>query len=463
MILALAIVGVGILGMLLWNSWGRIEEEPSYRSEHAIQRVTLTSGVDFSHERRISWRCGDSVCPAEVLVSRIGERGDTLRPKRLQPTHEVVTTSGGQAVYYHVQLDSLQPGMRYVYRLRVAGAKDCRGSFVLPDEERRTSFFYLGDLRDNPTELTRRLFDYLRSSPLASDFYALSGGILSGQTDRAWQDFYHSLDGVSSSVPMILAPGLGEAQRSGWSHILDGRWRAQLGYPMNGPESLSLAHYYIDFPLFRLVILDTTDLLGLGAINSTRSWLSSVLHEAKQPWRIVLCHHAVDRVEEGKKNLIMHYFIKDELIEAGADLVLQGNDHSYARGTLRSPQGDTIPPLFVVSSASVRHHRNSFNPCYDRLGSGLLLYQHITVEPDKLTYASYRFPKDRTESLEKCRYDSVVLRRTAGDSIRLEDLARAWPERFDYDAFSHDSRGRKKAAQYAKEVRDRASHRASKK
>ena len=121
--------------MLLWNSWGRIEEEPSYRSEHAIQRVTLTSGVDFSHERRISWRCGDSVCPAEVLVSRIGERGDTLRPKRLQPTHEVVTTSGGQAVYYHVQLDSLQPGVRYVYRLRVAGAKDYRGAFVMSDEE----------------------------------------------------------------------------------------------------------------------------------------------------------------------------------------------------------------------------------------------------------------------------------------------------------------------------------------
>ena len=56
-----------------------------------------------------------------------------------------------------------------------------------------------------------------------------------------------------------------------------------------------------------------------------------------------------------------------------------------------------------------------------------------------------------------------MLRRAVGDSVRLEDLARTWPESFAYDAFSHDSRGRKKAAQYAKEVRDRASHRASKK
>ena len=52
-------------------------------------------------------------------------------------------------------------------------------------------------------------------------------------------------------------------------------------------------------------------------------------------------------------------------------------------------------------------------------------------------------------------YDSIVLYKGEGGLVRIRDYARDLPERFDFNAFGSDSKGRKRAAQYAKEVRDR--------
>lgn len=462
-LLLLTLAGAGMLAMSQWDRWFGVPEDPSYTASGEIERVTITPQEDFAHGRTIAWRAGEEIRPAELLLSRIGERGEALRPERFVPTAEVIATPGGRAVYYQVRLDSLLEGATYTYRLRVQGAKDYTNTFRLPDEERRTSFLFLGDLQGNPHTLNQRIFAYLRQRDLPADFYALSGGLFASSTDEAWRDFYASLGALSGSLPFILSPGMGYTPTTGWSSLIDSRWTAQLPYPLNGPEGFLGRSYFIDFPLFRLIVLDTTDLLGVGSVRAHRTWLEGVLGGASQPWRIILSHHAVDRVEEGEKNLVMHYFFKELLTEGKADLVLQGHDHSYARATGRTPSGDTIPPLFVVSSASADYTRNGFNATFDRLGSGLLLYQHITVEPDRLSYTSYRFPKDSTEKPEKLRYDSVVLTRPTGETVRVKDLARSLPERFDYQAFGDDSRGRKKAAQYAKEVRDRAARRSAKK
>ena len=213
-------------------------------------------------------------------------------------------------------------------------------------------------------------------------------------------------------------------------------------------------------PLLRFIIMDTTDIMGLGAIKQHKAWLRDVLKGSHQPWQIVLFHHAVDCVREGRKNLVMHYLFKDELVEGGADLVLQGHDHGYGRSSTRSESGDTIAPVFVISSASPKVYRNGFDTVHDRLGSGMQLYQRISVDYTSIHYASYRFPEaiaghpDSIVPESKRLYDSIVIEKSQG-MIRVRDLARDLPERFDFAGFGSDSKGRKKAAQYAKEVRDR--------
>ena len=206
--------------------------------------------------------------------------------------------------------------------------------------------------------------------------------------------------------------------------------------------------------------------MWLGSINQHKAWLRQVLSESKQPWQVVLFHHAVDCVREGRKNVIMHYIFKDELISYGADLVLQGHDHGYARATTRSKDHDTIAPAFVISSASPKVYRNGFSSVHDRLGSGLQLYQDITVTQNQIHYKSYRFPEELTPQdsvpdRSQYLYDELVLYKGKDGIIRVEDKARSLPELFLFNSFGTDSKAHKKAAQYAKEIQERAAARKS--
>ena len=74
---------------------------------------------------------------------------------------------------------------------------------------------------------------------------------------------------------------------------------------------------------------------------------------------------------------------------------------------------------------------------HDRLGSGLKLYQRISVDSATISYASYRFPepvKGHPDSITpetKRLYDSIVIDKGAAGQPRVRDFARTLPERFE--------------------------------
>ena len=462
LILAVLLLGGGgILLKLRWHAWFGNAPEAPYTIAQEISRVTLTPGEDFSRERTLSWLCGEAPRTSTLLVSRITAKGDTLRPRAFTPSTEVIASRSGKGCYYQVKLDSLNLGERYLYRIEVEGARPYSDAFSMPSEAPQTNFIYLGDIQDPAVTESKRNFDYLRRSPGTIDFFAFAGDQIEGPTDTYWRAWYESIGALSGEVPILATPGNHEYLKKGFARELDVRWVRQFGYPKNGPEDFLGRSYFIDFPLLRFIVLDTTDIMGLGSIRQHRSWLRKVLGESKQPWQIVLFHHAVDCVREGRKNLVMHYVFKDELISGGADLVLQGHDHGYARATTRTSEGDTIAPAFVISSASPKVYRNGFSSVHDRLGSGLQLYQRISIDSAEIRYASYRFPqpieghRDSIVPEPRRLYDSIVLYKGEGGLVRIRDYARDLPERFEFNAFGTDSKGRKRAAQYAKEVRDR--------
>lgn len=459
--LVILVVLVGLLLKLRWHAWfGNVPEEPYYVTE-AVDRVTLTPGEDFVTQRTIAWRSGEKPRGAKLLLQRISAKGDTLRPVVYEPKSQVVVSRSGQGCYYQVHLDSLQPGTTYLYRIQMAGGASAAAGFTMPQQEQNYNFVYIGDVQDPAGGESAANFRYLLRSGVPTDFYAFSGDQIEGPTDAYWSTWYASLQGLAMRTPIIAAAGNHEYLKRGFLRDLDPRWVPQFGYPMNGPEGWEGRSYYIDFPLMRFIVLDTTDIMWLSAINRHRAWLREALSSSKQRWQVVMFHHAVDCVREGRKNLVMHYAFKDILIEGGADLVLQGHDHGYARATTRSNTGDTIPPAFVISSASPKLYRNGFDPVHDRIGSGMQLYQRIHVDYDQIRYASYRFPPvklapgDTIESESKRLYDSIVIYHGERDLLRIKDMARDLPERFEFSEFGTDSKGRKKAAQYNKEVTDR--------
>ena len=466
--LLLIVSGLTTLTLVRWNAWFGNKPEAPYTTPEEITRITMVPGEDFSHQRVFSWRSGEQIASSSLSLRKLSNKGDTL-PEKLYPAlGSLIESRSGKGCYYHVSLDSLEEGATYLYQLKSGRSTSPIYSFSMPSGlQDSLRFIYMGDVQDPEGRMSKQFFQELSQSYRDSiQFFAFAGDQIEGPTDAYWQTWYNSLSGINTHIPILAAPGNHEYLKRGFARELDVRWIPQFNYPANGPKDYLRRSYYVDFPLVRFIILDTTDIMWLGSINQHKAWLKQVLSESKQPWQVVLFHHAVDCVREGRKNVVMHYIFKDELISYGADLILQGHDHGYARSTTRSKNHDTIAPAFIISSASPKVYRNGFSSVHDRLGSGLQLYQDITVTQNQIHYKSYRFPeeptpRDSVPNRSLYLYDELVLYKGKDGIIRVEDKARSLPELFLFNSFGTDSKAHKKAAQYAKEIQERAAARKS--
>ena len=270
-VLAVLLVGTGILFKLRWRAWfGNVPEE-AYTTEQAVSRVTLTPGEDFASQRTITWLSGETVQPAELLLRAINEKGDTLRPVSFVPTSEVIASRSGRGCYYQVHLDSLISGRSYLYTIRVQGTDPVSGRFAMPSEDRATHFVYMGDVQDPNGAESKRYFDYLRHAADSIDFFAFAGDQIEGPTDAYWRAWYTSIGSLTRSIPIIAAPGNHEYLKKGFGRELDPRWVRQFGYPTNGPKDFLGRSYFIDMPLLRFTSWTPRTLWGWVLSISTRN------------------------------------------------------------------------------------------------------------------------------------------------------------------------------------------------
>lgn len=446
--LGILLLGLSILTALRWNAWFGNRPEAPYRTPDRIDRITLTPGVNFASERTISWRYGEQTSTA-WLEYGLAE-GDTTFINRtwLPAKGTKVSTRGGHGYYYTATMYGLIPGKKYHYRLHNNATFSPVHSFTIPDSlDQRQSFLYLGDVQDAQGDESFRMFQVLRSNISNIDFLALGGDQIEAPINHYWDLWYQALGDWSTSLPIIVAIGNHEYRKKGFLRELDPRWVPQYNYPPNGPSGFEGRTYFVDMPLARYIVLDTNGMNGPIDVLRHRSWLTEVLRTSAQPWQIVMFHHAVHTVREGRFHPLIHYGFKGVLEDYGADLVLQGHDHAYGRATTKASDGrDTIAPVYIVSSSSPKVYQNGFDDVHDRLGSGLQLYQKIDLTSKSLRYRSFKY--------DGTLYDDLELSPVPGSSekVRVVDNARNIPEEFRYDHFKPNKKGRKKAQRYQENI-----------
>lgn len=445
--LALLLVVGGFLTYKRWHAWFGNSPEPSYYTLDSIDRITLVPGLRFDSERSITWRCGETPRSAFLEYGLAGQ--DTIIEERrwLPARAEVVQTRSGKSCYYQAKLYGLQAGRTYRYRLHTGGEHSPRYDFVIPNDSLRSEFIYIGDVQDPSGAMSDSLLPGLRTLVPRIDFLAAGGDQIEGPTSQYWDIWYKALGDWSPQLTILAATGNHEYLKRGFLRDLDPRWMASYAYPKNGPEGFEGRSYYVDFPLFRYIVMDSNGIRSPLDVTRHRSWLSQVLRTSQQPWQIVMFHHAIYNVREGRMHPVMRYAFRGILEEDGADLVLQGHDHAYSRISTRNEAGEPTAPMYVVSSFSPKLYRNGFDDIHDRLGSGLQLYQHIVVTSDSLHYRSHQY--------DGRLYDDVVLHRPQGKaSIRIEDRAEGIPEEFRFSSFASDEKGQRKATKYRQAVAD---------
>ena len=184
-------------------------------------------------------------------------------------------------------------------------------------------------------------------------------------------------------------------------------WHPQFTLPKNGPDGMEETVYYLDHQGTRIIGLNSEAATSDEAVRATQTeWLESTLREAEQDpsirWTVATFHHPIFSSGEGRSNEQLRKAWRPLFDAYNVDLVLQGHDHTYARGqtknleqgvNARSPEGGTV----YVNSVSGAKMYEIKPDRWDRFegiemqrgAENTQLYQVICVGADTIEYRSY--------------------------------------------------------------------------
>jgi len=191
------------------------------------------------------------------------------------------------------------------------------------------------------------------------------------------------------------------------SEQLSIHWHRQFTLPTNGPGGMEETVYYLDHQGTRIIGLNSEAAkMDEEVLNTQTEWLRSTLREAEKTgeirWTVVTFHHPMFSSGEGRNNEDLRAAWRPLFDAYNVDLVLQGHDHTYARGqtqnlkqgvSARSPAGGTVY-VNSVSGAKMYEIKPDRWEEFDgvemgRGGENTQLYQVVRVGADTIKFRAY--------------------------------------------------------------------------
>lgn len=400
-------------------------------------RIVVTMDGDPATSISVSWRTAESVGATRAEISRAlpDARFDQLATPAVAATQRldlgkfehagrifsVEHNQGMPATSHHsVRFDGLEPDTLYAYR--VQGAEGHWSEWF----HTRTAplsgpfrFIYLGDAQNGLASHWPRVIRAAFQSAPDARFILHAGDLVNrGSRDLEWAHWFRASGFIHGMIPAIPVTGnheyddypLTEKEELELLSIL---WRPQFRLPEEPSlspelqETVYAIRYSADLHVF--VLNSNFDDMGEQA-----AWLDSQLAQSDARWRIVTMHHPVfssgrDRDNPGRRDLLLPI-----LLEHKVDLVLQGHDHTYARGSIgdqnqvpmRTSATDAsgagargaIATMFVNSVSGPKQYPfnesgwDRYAPTgvtLDRTGENTQFYQVIGIDGDALHYAAF--------------------------------------------------------------------------
>jgi hypothetical protein len=156
--------------------------------------------------------------------------------------------------------------------------------------------------------------------------------------------------------------------------------------------------YTVDYQDVRVVVLNSTDHL-----EQQTKYLEEKLKECTAKWKIVTCHHSVFSPAKGRNFQFARDHWKPLLDKYNVDLVLNGHDHTYARGHVpvrTSDQEGTseLGTVYITSVSGPKQYgldrkqiQTYREDCYrsDKTAEQTQFFQVITIKDNTLSYVAY--------------------------------------------------------------------------
>lgn len=353
-------------------------------------RIVLNWSADPATSASVTWRTNTAITQAtgEIAIAD-ASANFTTHSTSTQATTELWQQGDHAANFHSVTFTNLTPNTLYAYRVGSGNIWSSWFQFRTAKKEAAPfSFIYFGDAQNNLLALWART---IRSAVLDAphaDFLLHAGDLINrANKDSNWQEWFNSGDWIHAQIPVIATPGNHEyaKQGEGQPRILSSLWRPHFTLPQNGPKGLEETVYYIDYQGARIISLNTNQDRDLQT-----PWLESVLKNNPNRWTFITFHHPIYSASANRDNKSLREAWKPLFDKYKVDLVLQGHDHTYARGqnigngvTVKDKNNGTV---YVVSVSGPKQYKLRDDRWMTRGAENSQLYQVISVEQNILHY-----------------------------------------------------------------------------
>lgn len=294
-------------------------------------RIVLCISEDPMHAMNVAWR--DTVNLENPLVQYTLNKPEAkFYQQALENRAEVEVVhlpEGGQVYAYSADMDGLEPGTSYAYR--VGNDRNWSEWFVFRTAEsspRPFRFLYFGDPQNGLTShVSRALRAGYKEAPDAA-FLTMAGDLVSvPDIDKQWEDLFHAGSFIFGHVPQ--APLMGNhAYYVGrkWTKSYSDQWRPHFNLPENGLHTLPETNYFFHYQGVLFIALNGSEQLEEQAL-----WLDMTLSNQKSRWVIVSIHQPLYATGQGRDGTKRREAFLETIDKYEVDLVLQGHDHTFGR------------------------------------------------------------------------------------------------------------------------------------
>jgi len=369
---------------------------PSIKPDRIILNVT----EDPSTSMAVNWRTNENVSEsfAEIVVAEADPRFVQKAIRLKANTERFEFEEAPTANYHSLIFENLNPNTKYAYRVGQEGNWSEWFHFNTAGKAgEKFSFIYFGDVQTNISSLWSRVIrDAYAKAPEARLMLYAGDLINKANRDIEWGDWFQAGGFIHSMIAGFPSTGNHDHYDSPLGvNTTSVFWRPQFNLPENGPKGLEETCYFADIQGVRFIALNS-DQAEVSDIylEKQKRWIDSLLSNNPNKWTCVVFHHPIFSPKGTRDNKRMRETFKPIFDKYKVDLVLQGHDHTYARGMEKIPMaknGSKSGTMYVVSVSGPKMTDNQVEkkPWMDRSAVYNQLYHVISVNNEKLEFNTF--------------------------------------------------------------------------
>ncbi len=347
----------------------------------------------------INWRTDLTQGQSELQWAVATDGPEFLeRVQRIPSVVEFLSVKNGEvtieANYHSARLEDLQPEQTYGYRVGFGDHWSEWHQFKMPASGKALSFVYFGDAQNDVKSMWSRVIRESYKKMPQVDFMLHAGDLINrSNEDIEWGGWFHAGSFIHSTVPSMMTPGNHEYAKG---VILSPQWRKQFNLPANGPKGLEETCYQVNYKQLKVVSLDAEQIDESPNFAAQQAaWLDSILTNDPREWTVLTLHYPFYSTKPNRDNVELRDRFKPIIDKHRVDLVLQGHDHAYGRGSVAnaplaaSSRKTSSATVYVVSVSGPKMYDVSEDPWMDRRASGIQLFQLISLEGKELLYQAF--------------------------------------------------------------------------